>query len=86
MPRVAFADSAGRQPGALDRAVHFDGFPRVSRAGRVKPALRAEKRRQQQTVAVDQQDEQAFHRIQYTVSPPVFICNFVAKTTGAAYD
>lgn len=86
MPRVAFADSADRQPGALDRAVHFDGFPRVSRTGRIKPALGAEEWRQQQAVGIDQQDEQAFHRIQYTVSPPVFICNFVAKTTGAAYD
>ena len=86
MPGMAFADSADRQPGAFERAVGFDGLAGVSRAGRIKPALGAEKRRQQQAVGIDQQDEQAFHRIQYTVSPPVFICNFVAKTTGAAYD
>jgi hypothetical protein len=58
---MAFADSADCQPGAFERAVGFDGLAGVSRAGRIKPALRAEKRRQQQAVAVDQEYQQGFH-------------------------
>ena len=61
MPGMTFADAADGQPSTFDGAVDFDGFPGISRAGRIKPALRAEKRRQQQTVAVDQEYQQGFH-------------------------
>lgn len=42
MPGMAFPQSPDRQPGPLDRAMRVDGLPRIGRAGRPKPALRAE--------------------------------------------
>src|SRR3989344_6753201 len=60
MPRVALADAFDGQPGAFQRAVGCDGLPRIGRAGRIEPALRAEKRRQQQPVAVDQENQQGY--------------------------
>lgn len=61
VPGMAFTDATYGQPGSFDGTVDFDGFPGVSGAGRIKPALRAEKRRQQQAVAVDQEYQQGFH-------------------------
>ena len=40
----------------------FDGFPGIRRAGRIKPALGAEEWRQQQSIAIDQEYQQGFHR------------------------
>lgn len=61
MPGMTLPQPPDRQPGPLDRAVRVDGLARIGRAGRIKPALRAEEGRQQQAVGVDQQDQQFFH-------------------------
>ena len=63
MPGMTLPQPPDRQPGPLDRPMRVDRFPRIGRAGRIKPALCAEEGRQQQAVGVDQQDQQFFHRI-----------------------
>ena len=64
MPWMASADSADRQPAAFQRAMGLDRLTRISRAGRMEAALRAEKGRQQVAVGVDQCDQQGFHGAQ----------------------
>lgn len=61
MPGMAFSYASDGQPRAFQRAMQLHGFARISRAGRIKPALRAEKRRQQVTIGVNQRNQQGFH-------------------------
>lgn len=70
MPGMAFPQPLDGQPSPPDRPMRIDGLARIGRAGRVKPALRAEEGRQQQAVGVDQQDQQFFHVAgQYSPAP-----------------
>lgn len=60
MPRMAARDALQREPGALQRAMHFERFQRIRRAGRMKPAGRAEHRADGVAIRSNENSEQAF--------------------------
>lgn len=70
MPGMAFEDAFHGEPGTAQRPVYLDRLARVARARRVETALRAEKRGEQELVAVDQGEEQRLHRVEkYNTAP-----------------
>lgn len=54
---MAPGDAPKREPTASEDAVLLDGFDRVFRAGRMEPAARPKKRRDQASVDANRQDE-----------------------------
>src|SRR5688572_26543053 len=61
MEGMAATDASGGQPGAAQRAVRFDGFQAVLRAGRIETAARAEQWAQHKLVSADQEFQDGAH-------------------------